>query len=366
MSISVGQILSRVHALAPPELAESWDNVGLLIGNPAEPVTRVLTALDASAGVLDQAAACGAELLVAHHPLIFSGLKRLVEDGGTTTLVRRLIRDGRSLIAAHTNLDRAPRGLNTHVAALLGLREAKPLVPSDTRPLLKLVIYVPEDYVDTVRDAVSAAGAGHIGNYSDCTFGTPGTGTFCPLAGTTPFIGTQGTLEKVAEVRLETVVPKARLAAVLGAMQAAHPYEEVAYDLLPLENRWPGAGLGRVGELDAPTTAGGFLARVAATLGVPHPGLIGDPDRPVARVTLCTGAGGDFYDAARRAGADLYLTGEVKHHQALLARQGGPVIIDAGHFATERPAAGLLAEYLAGEFSELTVLVAEESDPILR
>ncbi|MHB0937665.1 MAG: Nif3-like dinuclear metal center hexameric protein [Armatimonadota bacterium] len=366
MPVTVRDIQQRVHELAPPALAESWDNVGLLLGDPAQEVGTVLVALDATGDVLQQAAAHGAEMLVVHHPLLFTAQKRLVEDGGIMTLVRRLVREGRSLLAAHTNLDSAPRGLNHYVAELLGLRELEPLVPSEARPLLKLVVYVPEAQLEAVRDAVCSAGAGHIGQYRDCSFGSPGIGTFRPLEGTSPFIGRQGELERVREIRLETVVPRAQLVQVLGAMLAAHPYEEAAYDLIPLENAWPGAGLGRIGTLEAPMSVAAFLERVRTVLHADRLSTIGDTDRPVRRVALCTGAGSDFHEQARRSGADLYLTGEVKHHQALLARAGGPMVVDAGHFATERPAVALLADYLSAAFPGLTILRAEEKDPIAR
>ena len=352
--------------LAPPALAESWDNVGLLIGDGAQPVTTTLVALDASAAVLDQAADQQAELLVVHHPLIFSGQKRLVEDDGTATLIRRLIRENRSLIAMHTNLDAAPEGLNTYVARLLDLQDITPLVPSTASPLLKLVIYIPTTHVEAVRAAICAAGAGFIGRYTDCTFGTEGMGTFRPLPGTHPYLGTIDQLEHVPEVRLETVVPKSRLDAVLNAVFAHHPYEEVAYDLFPLENAWPNAGLGRVGRLATPVSAETFLARVSQQLQTDRLLLIGDRQRPVQTVALCTGAGGDFLLDAQRAHADLYLTGELKHHQALLAQQYGITVIDAGHFPTERPAAALLAEYLAAQCPDLRTVRAVEHDPFLR
>jgi dinuclear metal center YbgI/SA1388 family protein len=359
--LTVREISAALEALAPPALAEGWDNVGLLVGDPAAPVTRVLTALDASAGVVAQADAMGAELLVVHHPLVFGGLKRVVEDGGTVSLVRRLVAGGRSLLALHTNLDTAPRGLNAHVADLLGLCDTRPLVPAEARPLVKLVVYVPEAQAEAVRAAICDAGAGHIGGYDQCTFAVPGTGTFRPGPGTQPFIGTPGTLERVPELRLETVVPRSALGAVLRALTAAHPYEEPAYDILPMDTPWPGAGLGRVGTV-APTTAGALLQRVRESLDAPRAALVGDPARPVRTVALVTGSGSDFFEHARRAGADLYLTGEVKHHVALLARESGVAVVDAGHFPTERPAAGLLAGWLRAAFSTLDVRVADEAD----
>lgn len=364
MGVTVGAVVGCVHRLAPPELAESWDNVGLLVGDTGREVRTVLVALDASDRVLAQATEAGAELIVAHHPLLFVPVKRLVEDQGVGSLLRRLVREERALLAAHTNLDSAPRGLNHHVAELLGLRDLRPLLPSEAHPLLKLVVFVPVDAVETVRAAVCDAGAGHIGHYRDCTFGAAGIGTFRPLEGTHPYIGTKGELESVNEVRLETVVPRPALGGVLRTLLAAHPYEEVAYDVIPLENAWPGAGLGRIGTLPQPMTAVDFRAHVAAVLRTERIGLIGDPDRRVRTVALCTGAGGDYTEHARRAGADLYLTGEVKHHQALQARAQGPVVLDAGHFGTERPAVDLLARTLTEAFPDLRVLRAEEADPI--
>jgi dinuclear metal center YbgI/SA1388 family protein len=356
--------LQRVlERLAPGSLAESWDNVGLLVGDPDQRVSGVLVALDATPHVLEQLEHSRGEALVVHHPLIFSGLKRLTEDQGVASLVMRLIRGGRSLLVAHTNLDSAPEGLNHFVADCLGLLDTRPLLPSENRPLLKFVVYVPLAYVDAVRDAICQAGAGQIGNYAECTFGVQGIGTFRPGAGADPFIGQQGALERVEEVRLETVVPRPQVGAVINAMRTSHPYEEVAYDLMPLEYAWPGAGLGRIGTLAAPLTVAQFAARVQEVLRPSRFGIVGDPARPVRTVALCTGSGGDLLEQAWRAGADLYLTGEVKHHQALLARQRGIALLDAGHFATERPAVSLLARVLREQFPELMVREADEHDP---
>jgi dinuclear metal center YbgI/SA1388 family protein len=363
MTMTVREIHRVLDRLAPPALAESWDNVGLLVGDPAQPVEAVLVALDATPGALAQAAEVGAGLIVTHHPLIFSPLKRVVEDRGVAMLVRGLVRQGCSLIAAHTNLDAAPDGLNAYVATLLGLTDTRPLLSTAARPLLKLVVYVPEAHVDAVRAAITGAGAGWIGHYAECSFSARGVGTFRPEEGTHPFIGTPGTLERLAEERLETVVPKAALGAVLAAMTAAHPYEEVAYDLLPLENAWPGAGLGRIGTLAEMTTAGAFLRHASQVLGTTRLSLAGPADRPVRTVALCTGSGGDFMETARHAGADLYLTGEVKHHHALLARQAAFPVIDAGHYPTERPAVELLAGYLERACPGVRVIRAVEADP---
>jgi dinuclear metal center YbgI/SA1388 family protein len=364
--MTVNDILSRLDVLAPLAMAESNDNVGLLIGDPAQPVRTIMLALDATPAVLRQVETHGAELLITHHPLLYAGFKQLVEDHGVSSLARALIQGGRSLICLHTNLDSAPEGLNTYVARLLGMADLRPLLPLAARPLLKLVVYVPETHVEAVRAALCAAGAGRIGRYGECTFGAPGVGTFRADAGTQPFIGAPGTLERVPEIRLETVVPKAALDAVLAALFAHHPYEEVAYDLFTLDNPWPHAGLGRIGRLASPVTVEEFLARVSTVLQTDRLMYIGDRQRSVQNVALCTGGGGSLIDHALRARVDLYLSAEFHQHHALLARQHGMAVIDAGHYPTERPAVPLLADYLTKQFSELTILQAEEEDPLQR
>lgn len=362
--ITVSEILHSLAELAPMELAESWDNVGLLVGDLQQQVQGIVVALDASADVLDQLSDNEAELLVVHHPLIFSGMKRLVEDGGVNTLLRRLIYEGHSLIALHTNLDSAPHGLNQYVAEKLGLVDICPLLPNSARPLLKLVVFVPESHQEELRAALCAAGAGQIGHYSDCTFSSSGQGTFRPMAGSKPYIGETGVLESVTEQRLEMVVAKSALAAVLNALKAVHPYEVPAYDILPQEIAWPGAGLGRIGRCQQTVSMAHFAAHVDEVLSVPRIAMVGDPSAKVSRVALCTGSGGDFLPDAIRAGADLYLTGELKHHQALLARQQGIAVLDIGHFASERPAVPLLADYLEAKFPLIDITCAEEVDPL--
>jgi dinuclear metal center YbgI/SA1388 family protein len=366
MSQTVADITRALDDLAPAALAEAWDNVGLLVGDPKADVTRALVALDATPGVLDQAATLGAEVVVTHHPLLFSATKRLVADGGTLSLVRRLVREGRALVAAHTNLDSAPGGLNDRLAALLGVHETRPLLPSESRALVKLVVYVPVEHAEAVRVAMCDAGAGHIGAYDQCAFAAAGEGTFRPGAGTQPYIGQVGALTRVAEMRVETVVPRARLGAVIAALTVTHPYEEPAFDVLPLDNAWPGAGLGRIGTLETATTVGAFAAKVTQTLGTDRVDVVGHKASTVRTVALCGGGGGDLAERAAALGADVYLTGELKHSQALAAAQRGFSVITAGHFATEHMAVDVLAACLTRSFPALQVQIAEERDPLTR
>lgn len=366
MVVTVSDVLSMLDTLAPFSLAEAWDNVGLLVGDANAQVHGILTALDATLSVIDQATAQGADLIVTHHPLRISPMTRLVEDCGSGTLIRRLTGASISLIAAHTNLDSAPKGLNTYVAEMLGLLDTKPLHVSESRPFLKLVVYVPSTSEYSLCTALAAAGAGAIGDYSECTFASRGEGTFRPGEGTHPYIGAPGELTRVPETRFETIVPRSRVGAVVKALYAAHPYEAPAFDLLPLENCWPGAGLGRIGKLPKPETAAAFSKRVVMVLGTDRLDLVGDPSRQVQTIALCTGGGGNLVEEAAAAGADLYLTGEMKHSQALAAAQRGLCVLTAEHFATERPAVSLLAEWLTKAFPDVPVHRAEESDPLVR
>ena len=368
-SVRVQDLLGLVHGLFPSELAEEWDNVGLQVGDPAAPVARVLVALDPSAAAVAAADAQGAQLLVTHHPLLFKPLRRLTPDDPVGRVVWQAVRSGVAIIAAHTNLDVASDGLNHWLAGRFGLEECQPLQPAAGN-LFKLVVFVPAEHGEAVADALFAAGAGQVGSYDHCSFQTRGIGTFRPGVGTTPFIGTIGRREVVEEVRLETVVPKRRLSRVLERMIKAHPYEEVAYDLLPLANQLPGTGLGRIGRLAEPLALAALAERIKRALGCQTVRLVGRPEQVVGKVAVCGGSGASLIPEARRRGADVLVTGDVKYHDARQAEDLGLALIDAGHFATEHLAAAELATRLGEEAAargwRLDVLVhAGEHDPFI-
>ncbi len=331
----IQDLVGLVHRLYAQELAEEWDNVGLQVGDPRAPLERVLIALDPSTAAIQAAQAAGAQALVTHHPLIFSPLKRLTPDNATGAAIWTAVRSGVAVISAHTNLDSAAAGLNVWLAEALGVQEGQPL-QTIAGDYLKLVVFVPAGHEASIADAVFAAGGGQIGAYEGCSFRAPGVGTFRPGEGTSPFIGQPGEAEQVQEFRFETIVPRARLARVLEALTAAHPYEEVAYDLIPLQNRVPGAGLGRIGRLPAPVTLAAFAAQVKTALGCGHLRLVGDASRQVRKVALCGGSGAGLLRAAHRQGADVLVTGDVKYHDARQAEELGLALIDAGHFSTEQ------------------------------
>jgi putative NIF3 family GTP cyclohydrolase 1 type 2 len=268
ITITAGGLEKVVARLAPPDLADDWDNVGLLVGDASARVRRVLVALEASASVLEEAARRGAQALVVHHPVIFKPVRKVVTTDVVGGLVLKLAAHGIALIAAHTNLDRSPEGTSRALADLVGLaREGERfLVPASQNHGCKFVVFVPEGHVDAVIEAAARAGAGVIGAYSHCTFRSPGVGTYIPLEGARPFAGKVGRLEQAAELRLECLVSRERLGALIEAVRAAHPYEEMAYDVYPLvegEAQW---GLGLIGALERPVTLGALARRVRRKL----------------------------------------------------------------------------------------------------
>ncbi|ABA89913.1 dimetal-binding protein YqfO [Syntrophotalea carbinolica DSM 2380] len=362
-------LLGLLHRLYPPALAESWDNVGLQAGDPSASVSRVLVCLDVSEYALDEAQRIGAEAIVSHHPLIFQPLKHLSPMNETGRLLFRAVREGVAIVSAHTNLDCAKNGLNDWLAASLGLEKPVPLQTGAT-DLHKLVVFVPSGYEDRVAKALFEAGAGTIGDYDSCSFRTDGVGTFRPGDDTRPFIGQSGALERVREIRMETILTREVQARAVQRMLKAHPYEEVAYDLIPLANRRSDVGLGRIGRLAQTTTLGAFADTVKRALDIPHVRVVGELDRKVGKVAVCGGSGASLLGDTDRMGADVLVTGDVKYHEALSARDRNIGLIDAGHFGTEHIMVKHLAEVLrqAAAAKRMGIQVEElkgEQDPFL-
>ncbi|WP_305042095.1 Nif3-like dinuclear metal center hexameric protein [Geoalkalibacter sp.] len=342
----VQDLLGLLNGLAPAALAEEWDNVGLHLGDPLDEVRRILVALDPTAAVVEQAVAAEAQLLVSHHPLIFRPLKALTSADDSGRALLRAARAGVAVICAHTNLDRARGGLNDWLAQVLGLGQVK-VLQAGAGELFKLVVFVPRGYEDAVAAALFEGGAGHIGDYDQCAFHGAGSGTFRPGSQTDPFIGRAGgARETVGEVRLETVVPREHLNRALQRMLKAHPYEEVAYDLLALHNRRADMGLGRLGRLAAPLSLDAFALQVKAALGCASLRLVGDGAQVLSKVAVCGGSGASLIGEALRQGADVLVTGDVKYHEAQQALSQGLALVDAGHFATERLMVPRLADFL--------------------
>ncbi len=368
MSVKCQIIMDWIEEWAKPDLAEDWDRIGLLVGAPADEIDKVLVTLDVTRDVIAEAIKEKAQMIVSHHPLYRDPLPYLRSDLYPASHVYRLIREGIALYAAHTNLDAVSGGINDILVDRLGLVDVDLLFLTGEEQLYKLVAFVPAGYEDQVRRAMCSRGAGWTGNYSDCTFQTEGTGTFKPLEGTNPFIGKTGKLEKVAELRIETIVPENKLKKVIEEMLAAHPYEEVAYDLYPLKNQGTRNGLGRVGKLPEPLTLVDFAQKVKVCLGLEVVKVTGEPERLVSKVALCGGSAMMFLPHALKCGADVYLTGDVKHHGALDAVDQGIAVVDAGHYGTEQVVVPVLADYIKEKANEagqeLTVVVSQvKTDP---
>lgn len=356
-SVRLNEILGLLNSLYPPSLAEDWDNVGLQVGDSTALVDKVLVSLDAEEAAIAKAEECGAQLVISHHPLIHRPLKRLTPADAVGRTLFRAIRNGIAVISAHTNLDRAADGLNDWLAERLGLEDVVPLERASGGDLVKLVVYVPAGHEASVMDALFAAGAGRVGAYDRCSFRTIGTGSFRPGDGTDPFIGRQGDMEEVEEFRLETILPQALAGKVIAKMLKAHPYEEVAYDLIPLRNERHDIGLGRIGRLPQPLEAAEFAAQIKERLGLTSLRLAGTVQGKLSKVAVCGGSGISLFAEAQRQGADCLVTGDVKYHDAQRARSEGLLLIDAGHFGTEH----LMVTGLAGR---LRVAAAERQFPL--
>jgi len=365
---TVAQVSSALARWAPPRLAEPWDNVGLLVGDPSRAVSRVLTTLDVSDAVLDEAAALGAEMVVAFHPPVFRPISRVLADDPASRIVWRAVSEQRSLYATHTALDNVSPGTSDFLADALGATVVGPLVPRAAEGVLKVVTFVPTGSTDAVAAAMAQAGAGRIGNYAECSFRVAGSGAFRGLDGASPAVGQSGRLERVAEDRLEMVVARRCLEAVVAALKEAHPYEEIPFDVYATE---PGAsaaeGMGRVAELAECLTLGELADQVAAVTAAAHPRVVGDWARPVRRLAIVGGSGASFVADAARAGVEVLVTGDVKHHDALLAARLGLALVDPGHFASERLVIGRTAAYLSSEFPDLKVTeTSVDGEPFAR
>ena len=335
--MKVRDVIAVVDRLAPFDLAEPWDHVGLQVGSPGDEVSGVLVALEVDDAALDEARRQECDLLLVHHPLIFDPLERLSDDTEAGRLALRAARDGVAVIAAHTNLDKAQGGIADVVAELLGLEAAAPLAPA-AADALKLVGFVPADDADLVRKALFAAGAGVIGEYEHCSWAVEGQGTFFGRAGTDPTLGQAGRDEAVSELRLEVVFPRRLKRRVTSAYVAAHPYEEPAYDLYPVENEVATLGLGRLGVLPAAQPLAAFAADVAAVLHLPSLRYAGDGARPVRRVAVLPGSGAEAIARGVVQVADVLVTGDVKYHEARAAQAQGLALVDAPHGVTEQEA----------------------------
>ncbi|BCN44659.1 Nif3-like dinuclear metal center hexameric protein [Rhodococcus hoagii] len=353
---TLADVIGALETAYPPALAESWDSVGLVAGDPADEVRKVVVAVDATAAVVDEALAGGAQLLLVHHPLLLRGVDTVGAHTPKGALLHRLIRGGCALYSAHTNADRADPGVSDALAGALGLVATRPLVPIPDTATDKWVVMVPTTDTVRVREALFAAGAGELGDYRECSWTVTGDGQFRPLPGAAPTLGVVGEVEAVREDRVEVIAPRRSRARILAALRAAHPYEEPAFDVFETAD-FPGSrGLGRIGELPEPQTLREFTARVAAALPRTEWGVraAGDPDRVVRTVAVCGGSGDSLLDTVSGLGADVYVTADLRHHPAdEHLRRGGPALVDVAHWASEQPWCAQAKGVLDGRFGSV-------------
>ncbi|MHC4985590.1 MAG: Nif3-like dinuclear metal center hexameric protein [Planctomycetota bacterium] len=364
--MKVGDVVQSLAAIAPPAQAAEWDNVGLLIGDRRATVRTVMLCIDLTEAVLAEALASKAQMVMAYHPPIFKPVARLTAEA--SPIVYAATRKGLAVYSMHTALDAARGGTNDVLAEAMGLCCAKPLTPAEGEARCKIVVFAPTADLSGVAEAAFAAGAGRIGNYEQCAFFGHGVGTFVGGADTTPTVGVAGRQEAVEEVRFETVVPSACASAVIEAIRRAHSYEEPAIDVYPLQSQPAGVGQGRIGRLGRPVSATALLTRVKKALGLKHLWVArpAGGSKTVRLAACAAGSAGGLFSAAVEAGATFYLTGEMRHHDALAAAASGLTVACTGHSNSERAALKNVAKGLRTSLPGLKVLASKKDrDPFV-
>ena len=352
--MQIADVISHLESLAPSSLQEPYDNAGLITGSPGWACTGILVSLDATEAVIEEAKQKNCNLVVAHHPIVFSGLKKLNGNNYVEKAVIAAIKKDVAIYAIHTNLDNIHNGVNGMIAAKLGLADCTVLQPKPGT-LRKLFTFVPLEQAGQVREAIFAAGGGHIGRYSECSFSTAGTGTFKGAPDTNPFVGAPGSRHQEQEMKIEVIFPSWLQKAVVAAMIAAHPYEEVAYDVVALENTHAGTGSGLIGQLPAPLSEKVMLQQLRQVFNVPvvrHTPLTG---QPVSRVAVCGGAGSFLISRALATGAQLFVTADVKYHEFFDANDR-MIVADIGHYESEQFTIDLLVAVLREKFPTFATL----------
>ena len=352
--MTISAVIDALESLAHPSLQEHYDNAGLITGHPSWKCKGIVCSLDATEEVVKEAVQKKCNLIVSHHPIVFSGLKKITGKNYVEKTIIAAIKNDIAIYAVHTNLDNVIEGVNGKIAAMLGLKNIS-LLSEKENTLKKLVTFSPGNNADAVRDAIFAAGGGQIGNYSECSFNSEGTGTFKPGLAANPKIGQRGKRHKEQEVKIEVIFPAWLESQLLSAMKAAHTYEEVAYDIIPLSNKYQGFGSGVIGELPVALDERKFLARIKKVFGVPVVRHTAFLNKVVKRIALCGGAGSFLISKALAAGADAYITADMKYHEFFDAN-GRLLIADVGHYESEQFTIDLIQEFLEQKFPTFAVL----------
>lgn len=357
MGYKIHEVISFLEQTAPPAYQESYDNATLITGSPTQDLSGILCALDCTEAVVDEAIALGANLIVAHHPIVFKGLKSLTGRNYVERTVIKAIKNDIAIYAIHTNLDHVAQGVNKRIADRLSLSQTKILKPKH-QILQKLVFFVPKDHKNEVIDAVFAAGAGQIGDYKNCSFQTEGMGTFTPVEGAKPFSGAVGVPQFEAEVRVEVILPTYLNSKIIKAMKKAHPYEEVAYYLSSLENENQEVGAGMIGELTESMEPETFLDYLKERMHLSIVKHTPHLNKKVKRIAVCGGAGIFLLSDAKRAKADVFITSDVKYHEFFDA-EGQLILCDIGHYESEIFTKELLGELLSQNFPNIALYLTK-------
>ncbi len=350
-------IINKLECQYPRELSEDWDNSGWQVVDPDIEVTGILVCLDPTIDVVREAEELQCNLIISHHPLLFKKLKSVNTMTPEGKIIIELAQKKIFLYSAHTNLDIASGGINDYLAGLLKLSDVRVLKKTAATRYLKLCVFTPCGYEAQVRSAICQAGAGEYNDYSNCTFSAQGYGTFMPKNEAQPFIGKINILEEVDEIKIESIVPENKVNDVLSALRLAHPYEEIAYDLFSLENDFTVHGIGRIGEIDEAVEAEDYAKIVMDLFELESLTIYGTKTKLIQKIALCSGSGGDLIDTAVGSAADLYITGDIKYHQALEAQNMGMVVFDVGHYESEHIFMERFSEIVAG-------LIVDPSIPV--
>jgi len=352
MFVNSKKIAKIIEKIAPVRTAESWDNVGFQIGNRHLEIDRIMVALEVTKEVIGEAINKNIDLIVTHHPLIFSELKQLTSDDPVQSMVMDMIKNNINLYVAHTNLDASKKGTNYYLSNLLGLKRIEPLDEKTLEAYYKLVVFVPEDSAEKLREVLFNYGAGVLGNYDHASFNTKGIGTFRPLEGSNPSIGEKDQESQVNEVKIEVVVKGNDLDTVVEKMLNTHPYETPAYDVIKLENLENTYGIGLTGYLEKGMSLDTLAKDVKEKFSVNQLKVVRSNDKTIRKIGLCSGAGSDYITLASQMGCKCLITGDIKYHEAQLAKQLDLNLIDAGHFETENIYTTYLKEFLSKRCKE--------------
>jgi dinuclear metal center YbgI/SA1388 family protein len=355
--LSIKEIIQHLEAHAPLSTQESYDNSGLICGDVHATINGVLISLDCTEAIVDEAIQKNCNLIIAHHPIVFKGLKSFTGKNYVERTIIKAIKNDIAIYAIHTNLDNYRYGVNHKIGQLLGLKNLRILEPKRDNQS-KIVVFVPEAHVSEVRSAMSSAGAGHLGNYDSCSFNLGGTGTFRALEGANPFVGKMNELHSENEIRMEMICRNEHIQAVIRAMKKVHPYEEVACDIIPLKNEDTYQGAGMFGELDTPMNSIDFLTKLKNTFNcgiIRHTEICKDA---IQRVAFCGGSGSFLLNKARASGADIFITGDYKYHDFFDA-ENQIIIADIGHYESEQFTSELIADLLKEKNITFAVRFAE-------